>query len=166
VLAPRLIKAGVDAKERPRKAPATMHRRGLCLVKPPKALCVGRDMLAIAADDGRSGRAGHQLAPASKHRVIFSFHHQTGFAIRAVASDGKLCQPQTDHFAGFEMPAWRRRARESYHRPAEAIGCGHGVGPLSGNRDQTEIFIACSRALGFEMMLIRFQILRTRPRDC
>ena len=35
------------------------------------------------------------------------------------------------------------RAREpgkASHRPAEEIGCRHGAGPLSGDRDHTEIF--------------------------
>ena len=57
-----------------------------------------------------------RLAPASNIALIFLVHHQTGFAIRAIAADGKLLPAcRLDDFAGFgEMPAWRPRARASY----------------------------------------------------
>src|SRR5712675_1537233 len=99
-----------------------------------------------------------RLAPASNMALIFSS------TIRPASRSEP--SPQTDHFAGFECQHGASEPGKAITRPAEAIGCGHGAGPLSGNRDQTEIFHRVFQSPWVRDDLNTLQILRTRPRDC
>ena len=59
-------------------------------------------MLAVAADDGRSRRAGHQARAGFEHRIDLLVHHQLGLASRVVVADREFRQPKMDDFAGLE----------------------------------------------------------------
>ncbi len=67
-----------------------------------KPFCIGGDMLAVAADDGRGRRAGHQAHAGFEHRIDLLVHHQPGLASRVVVADREFRQPKMDDFAGLE----------------------------------------------------------------
>jgi len=81
-----------------------------------KTPCIRRDVLAITADNGRRGRAGHDAGTGFEHRIDLLAHHETGFVLRIVIAEREFVKPEMNDLEGFERQHDAGKPREAARR--------------------------------------------------